>query len=129
VGAVLAARPDLVVGAADLDATQLERDRIVGARPFAIGGALTAIVLAMVVSQFASGDPDGLEKVAAETGFIDSAERHALADTLFADYATRGIDNAELSLAIAGLAGVVLTLFVGYGLVSASTLPRRSGPA
>ena len=122
VAAVLASRPDLVGGAADLAPAQVLDRRRVGARTFAIGGVLAALFMAAVVSQFAAGDPDGLERVAQDKGFADSAEDHALGDGVFADYATRGIDNEELSLAIAGCAGVALTLVVGWGLVSA---PRR----
>ena len=76
--------------------------------------------LAVVVSQFAVDDPDGLEKVATEEGFVDSARDPALADVVFADYATRGIGDETLSLAIAGLAGVVITSLVGYGVFAAS---------
>jgi hypothetical protein len=43
---------------------------------------------------------------------------------VFADYATAGIDNETLSLAVAGLAGVAVTLLVGWGLVTAS---RQAG--
>ncbi len=118
--AVLAARPDLVMGARDLSGEQLaDRPRMSG-RAFWIGGVLTAVFLAGVVSQFAFDDPDGLERVAQDTGFIDRATDHALADSVFADYATRGIGNETLSLAIAGLAGVAITLLVAYGLVNAS---------
>ena len=88
----------------------------------------TMACVAVVVSQFAASDPDGLEKVAIEEGFIDSADEHALAGSVFADYATLGIDNATLSLSVAGFAGVVLTLVVGYGIVSASMTARRPRP-
>jgi hypothetical protein len=37
---------------------------------------LTALVLAGVVSRFASGDPDGLTKVSQDHGFADSAKTH-----------------------------------------------------
>lgn len=125
VAAVLAARPDLVAGARDLDTAQLADRPRVGARTFVIGGLLVAALCAMVVSQFAASDPDGLEKVASDQGFIDSAGDHSFADSLFADYATRGIDNEELSLAIAGITGVALTLVVGTGIVVASRQRRR----
>jgi hypothetical protein len=125
VAAVLAARPDLVAGAHDLDAVQLADRPRVGARTFVIGGVLVAAFFAMVVSQFAASDPDGLEKVASDKGFIGSAESHRLADSVFADYATRGIDNERLSLAIAGITGVALTLVVGVGLVVAARQLRR----
>jgi cobalt/nickel transport system permease protein len=126
VAAVLAARPDLVAGARDLDRAQLADRRRVGVRPFLLGGALVAGFLAMVVSQFAASDPDGLEKVAIDQGFADRAEDHSLADSVFADYATRGIDNEELSLAIAGITGVALTLIVGSGLAVAARQLRRT---
>jgi cobalt/nickel transport system permease protein len=120
VGAVLASRPDLVVGARDLDAAQLADDVPVGTRTFAMAAVLVAVFLAMVVSQFAVSSPDGLERVAEDHGFAESAREHVFANGLFADYATRGIGNAALSLAVAGLAGVAVTLLVGVGLMGAS---------
>ncbi|MEZ5299016.1 MAG: PDGLE domain-containing protein, partial [Ilumatobacteraceae bacterium] len=125
VAAVLAARPDLVAGARDLDAAQVADRPRVGARAFALGGVLVAVFFAVVVSQFAASDPDGLEKVAEDKGFIASAQDHDLGDSVFADYATRGIDNAELSLAIAGITGVVLTLVVAGGIAGATRQLRR----
>ncbi len=128
VGAVLATRPDLVTGAQDLSFEQLADRPRVGARAFVIGGVLTAVFFAVVVSQFAVDNPDGLERVAEDKGFIDSGRDHALDSSVFADYATRGIDNETLSLAVAGLAGVAITLLVGYGIVSASR-QLRAGAA
>ena len=120
VAAVLATRPDLVTGARDLTAAQLADRPRVAVRTFVFGGVLVAVFLAVVVSQLAASDPDGLERVAADEGFLESAREHAFADGMFADYATAGIDNQTLSLAVAGLAGVTLTLLVGYGIVAAS---------
>ncbi|MEM8904216.1 MAG: energy-coupling factor ABC transporter permease [Actinomycetota bacterium] len=119
VSAVLAARPDLVHGASDLDRAQLGDRQPLAARTFVIGGVLAALLFAVVVSQFAVDDPDGLEKVAEDEGFIDSAEDHSFADSLFSDYATDGIDNETLSLAVAGTTGVVITLAVGFGIFAA----------
>lgn len=124
VTAVLASRPDLVAGARDLAPDDVVTRPRVGARVFVLAGVLVAAFFAVVVSQFAGSDPDGLEKVAADTGFLVSARDHALDHGLFADYATRGIDNATVSLAVAGIAGVALTLLVGYGLASASRYRR-----
>jgi PDGLE domain len=87
---------------------------------------LVALLCTAVVSQFAVDNPDGLERVAEDTGFIESAQDHALAESPFADYATRGLANESLSLAVAGVAGVVITLLVGMGLVLA--VRDRSGP-
>ena len=128
VGAVLASRPDLVYGASDLDRAQLGEARV-ATRTFVIGGALVALVFAAVVSQFAVDDPDGLEKVAEDQGFIDSGEEHSLADSIFADYATDGISNETVSLAVAGIVGTVVTLLVAYGLFVGLRETRGRDPA
>lgn len=119
VGAVLSARPDLVFGASDLDRAQLEESDRAPLRVFVIASVLVTMLLATVVSQFAVDDPDGLEAVAEDTGFISSGQEHGLTDSIFADYATTGINNEGLSLAIAGAAGTIITLAVGYGLFKA----------
>ena len=125
IAAVLAARPDLVAGAADLELADLSRPARVDTRTFVIGAFLSTVVVAAVVSQFAVDNPDGLEKVAEEEGFISSGRDHALDSSIFSDYATSGVDNATVSLAVAGIAGVLITLAVGYGLLGASRLGRR----
>ena len=126
VGAVLAARPDLVHGAADLDRTAAASRPRVSLRVFAAVAAIVALLLAVVVSQFAAPAPDGLERVAEDAGFADSAGEHALASSPFADYATVGLSNESLSLAVAGTAGVIITLVVVTGLVLA-VRERRGG--
>ncbi len=128
VGAVLAARPDLVYGAQDLDAEVLAERARVSTRTFAIGGVLVALLFAVVVSQFAAGDPDGLERVAQEEGFADQGRDHALDSGIFADYATAGVDNETLSLAVAGAAGTIITLAVGAGLLFAVRERRPKAP-
>jgi hypothetical protein len=101
----------------------------VGARTFVIAGVLVALVFAGVVSQFAADDPDGLERVAEDTGFIDSGQDHSLADFVFADYATAGIANETLSLAVAGIVGTIVTLLVVYGLFMGLRETRKRDPA
>ena len=116
VGAVLSARPDLVFGASDLDRAQPEESDRAPLRVFVIASVLVTMLLATVVSQFAVDDPDGLEAVAEDTGFSSSGQEHGLTDSIFAEYAITGINNEGLSLAIAGAAGTIITLAVGYGL-------------
>jgi hypothetical protein len=89
-----------------------------------IGLAVTAI-LAVVVSGFASGSPDGLERVAEDEGFLEQAEDHDLADSPVADYGVRGVDDARLSTGLAGLIGITVTFALGYGVFS--LVRRRSG--
>ena len=50
--------------------------------------------MAGVASYYASSHPDGLEHVAEQTGFLDSAEDSATADSPLADYQTSGVDDA-----------------------------------
>jgi cobalt/nickel transport system permease protein len=118
VGAVLAVRPDLVFGARDLSRAQLE-DNKVPLRAFIFAGLAVTVIFATVVSQFAVDNPDGLERVAQDTGFVSSGQDHSLSSSVFADYATTGVANETLSLAIAGLTGIVITLAVAYGLFRA----------
>ncbi len=119
ISAVLASRPDLIHGARDLDRAQLADRQKVSGRTFGIGALATSIVVAVVVSQFASGSPDGLERVAEDEGFIDAASDHTFSGGFFADYATSGVGNETLSLAIAGISGTILTLAIGFGLFKA----------
>lgn len=91
----------------------------------AVGLAIT-LVLAGVVSFYASSHPDGLEFVAHKTGFSSAAQDHASADSPFADYGTKGVDNARLSGGLAGLVGVGVVGLLAGGLVLAL---RRRGPS
>lgn len=129
VGAVMSARPDLVFGASDLSQAQIDERKSVPMRTFVIGGIMAALFFGAVVSQFAVDDPDGLESVAIETGFDESGEEHALGDSIFADYATAGLENETLSLAVAGMAGTVIVLAVGWGLFYAVRGRKPPGAA
>lgn len=125
IGTVLAARPDLVFGARDVDRAALADRPKVGLRAFAVAGVLVALLFAVVISQFAASDPDGLQKVAEQTGFASSQQRHAFSSGVFAGYATAGVGNETLSLAVAGATGVAITLVVGTGIVLAVRRERR----
>lgn len=92
--------------------------------PLLLVGLVLALALAGIGSYYASSSPDGLEKVAEDKGFIETAKDHALSASPFADYGTSGVDNARLSGGIAGVAGVVLTLALAGGLF---LLIRRGG--
>jgi hypothetical protein len=79
-------------------------------------GLAVALVLAFFVSPFASSQPDGLEKVAGDKGFLAAAEDSTVAGSPLADYATQGIDDERLSTGVAGVIGVTATFAVGFGL-------------
>lgn len=95
-------------------------------RTLVVVGVLVALVLAGVASFYASSHPDGLEHVAEQAGFLDTAEDNANADGPFADYATDGVDNARLSGGIAGVVGALTVLVLAGGL--AFVVRRRHRP-
>jgi hypothetical protein len=88
----------------------------VSTRTLLVVGVLVSLLLAGIGSFYSSALPDGLEFVAEQTGFADSAQEHAAADSPFADYATQGVDNPRLSGGLAGVVGSVLVLVVAGGL-------------
>ena len=94
-------------------------------RKFILTGSLISALLAGGASFYASSSPDGLEKVAEEIGFIETAKDSANADTALADYGVKGVENERLSVGVAGLIGVVAT-----GAISGSLflLLRRKNP-
>lgn len=94
---------------------------------FLLGGLAVALVLAFGVSRYASSEPDGLEKVAAEHALDSGEEPHALADGPFADYSTRGVEDPGLATGLAGVVGVFATFAVAGGLVWVAS--RVSGRA
>ncbi|HZI96250.1 MAG TPA: energy-coupling factor ABC transporter permease [Actinomycetales bacterium] len=130
VGAVVATRPDLVYVARHLrpdlvltgpdgetsvvrpDALRVERTT---SRPLAVGLAVSLMV-AGAVSLFASADPDGLEFVGERLGFGASAADSAVAGSPLADYGVVFVDNPLLSGALAGVAGVLVTVALGFVL-------------
>jgi cobalt/nickel transport protein len=85
-------------------------------KKFYLGALLVSLLLAGVVSFYASSNPDGLEKVAETVGFIDTAEDHAIADSPLADYGVKGVDNERLSVGLSGVIGVLGTAGISVGL-------------
>jgi cobalt/nickel transport protein len=90
--------------------------RTVATKWVALGTLLVALLLAGVISFYASGDPDGLNRVAIDKGFSDTESDHGAADGPFAGYGTSWIDNERLSGGLAGVVGVVVVLALTGGL-------------
>ncbi len=139
--AVVATRPDLVYAArhlqadlvlvdADGNSSTVSPDRPIAARPagrsLGVGVAVTLLV-AGVVSLFASAHPDGLEFVGAKLGFESAAKDSAVAGSPLADYGVSGIGNSHVSGALAGIIGVLVT--IGVGLLIAKLASLRSARA
>lgn len=79
-------------------------------RWFVAAGVLVALLLAGVVSIYASGSPDGLTKVSEDHGFADTEESR---DALLGDYGS-----------VTGVVGVLVVLAVAGGVTYAV---RRRG--
>jgi ABC-type Fe3+ transport system permease subunit len=87
---------------------------------WAIGLAIAALVV-IVLAPLASADPDGLERVAADQGFLERARNFF--SGLLGGYAIPGIDNQWLSTVLAGLLGVLIV--VAIVLILGRVVARR----
>ncbi|MEX2372626.1 MAG: PDGLE domain-containing protein [Dehalococcoidia bacterium] len=88
---------------------------------FLVVGLAVAGVFAVSPAGLASGEPDGLERVAEDKAFIDRAEEPGY--EILPDYTIPGIDG-EVSTALAGVVGVAV--MAGIGLAAGRLLSRRS---
>ena len=108
-------------------------------RMFLVVGLLVTLLLAGVVSSFASSSPDGLDATALRgcttnadgeiTGgscIAQQEQPHETEAGPLAGYGLRGIDNPYLATGLSGVLGVLLTFAVGGGLF---WLVRRREPA
>ncbi|GAB3162010.1 energy-coupling factor ABC transporter permease [Microbispora hainanensis] len=145
VSSVLAVRPDLVYGARGMTRTLTLRTADgdvevgpaapeapparIGLRPVLVGGALVAVLLAGVVSFYASSAPDGLEKVAADKGLSAQEKPHTAENGPLAGYSVKGVDDQRLSNGLAGVAGVALTVAAGGGVFYVVRRRRRGTDA
>ena len=76
-------------------------------------GLLVAVILA-IFSFLASSSPDGLERVAEDKNFIESAS--VVLKSPIPDYVFPGIHNEKIAGSIAGIAGVFIMFGLGIGL-------------
>lgn len=102
------------------------RFEVLANRKFYIAGFILSLFLAGVVSFYASSSPDGLEKVAKDVGFIETAKDHTNADGTLAAYGVKGIDNERASVGVAGIIGVIGTAVVaGIGFKLIARKPKK----
>jgi len=90
-------------------------------------GITIAVVVAVSAAAFASGEPDGLERVAEDKGFDELAQEPGY--EILPDYTTPGIDNEVLSTTIAGIVGIVVVAALTIGLGKLLQARRRDGTA
>jgi cobalt/nickel transport protein len=91
----------------------------VSTRRLLAAGVALSLLVAGVLSYFASARPDGLEHVAADLGFASSEQASAASGSPLAGYSVRGVSDGYLSGGLAGVVGLVvvglvMTLLVLY---------------
>ena len=91
-------------------------------------GLVLSLVLAGGASYYASSQPDGLEKVAGDVGFLDSAQGSAVEDSPLSGYEVAGVDNERISGGLAGVIGVASTAAISFGLFYALRRFKRDQP-
>lgn len=116
--AVVRLRPDLVAGERTGAAARPPLT------PVVVTAALTSLVVVALAAVFASGWPDGLERVAEAAGMRAAAA----APAPLAGYALPGVAAPTLAAALAGVIGVVLLLAL-TAVARALGWRRRGAPA
>ena len=101
---LVGARPDLLTAGTPTADT--------GRRTIVVGTILAAILA--TCAPLASSDPDGLERVAEDTGFIERATDAPY--QLLPDYTIPWLGETSLSTIIAGLIGVMALIGLIWGL-------------
>ena len=90
-----------------------------------IAGYFIALAVTLL-APFASASPDGLERVAEDQGFIDTARDAPYA--VVADYVFPGIESEALATILAGVTGVTIIFLLlagGTYLAFRATANRR----
>ena len=87
---------------------------------YLIGIAIVICVIICVLSPYiASGDPDGLEKSAEDSGLAEDfavEEINGIPDAIFPDYAFASSPDNQVLQIVALVIGVIITLFIGFGV-------------
>lgn len=86
---------------------------------FLVAGLLVALLIAGVVSYYASSSPDGLTRVAEDHGIAATEERHSAEDSPLGGYTTKGVADPRLAGGLAGVLGVTIVLLLAGGVAFA----------
>jgi cobalt/nickel transport protein len=90
-------------------------------------GLAIALAVGALLSLAASSSPDGLERVAADKGFLTRAAEIPLLRSPFPEYLFPGIADPRLAAGLAGFLGTLVLFGLGYGVGWALRLGRRRG--
>lgn len=87
-------------------------------------GLFIALIL-VIASPLASTNPDGLEWVAMQNGFLGSAQEPLY--RILPDYVFPGISNQTLATIVAGILGIVIVFGVSLGVAYTRRNRQTSG--
>ena len=98
-------------------------------RVFIITGLSLALLIAVLLSPFASKNPDGLDRVAQDFKFESKAQEDSLAKKLpffsiFDEYTMRGVPES-VATPLAGLVGTIATFGLSMALGKLATRQRN----
>jgi cobalt/nickel transport system permease protein len=126
VGAVGASRPELVAGLAGIGTKAPNKTPVrSGLWGFVASGLAVAALLILLVAPLASGEPDGLERVAIDQRFIEEAEDNSVSGSPLADYGVNDVEDETTGIRVAGIVGMLVTFGVGASIVGAFVLIRK----
>ena len=77
-------------------------------------GVLILALFLALLSPLASSSPDGLERVAEDKGFMETA-REAVFEVI-PDYVLPGVGNEAGATILAGIIGTLMLFGIGYGI-------------
>lgn len=112
---ILQTRPDL------LDDTSVTGQ---GSRGWVVAGVIISLVV-VLLSPLASAFPDGLERVAQDTGFLNLAQSSPF--EILPDYTVPFLGESPLSTIVAGIIGAVVV--VGLAILVGRSLQKKSNNA
>ncbi len=90
---------------------------------FLLPALAVSVLLALLLSPFASSRPDGLEWVAEARGFLHLSEGEPPLQAPIPDYILPGVESERLATGLAGLVGTLLVFGAGWSV--ARFLRRR----
>jgi cobalt/nickel transport system permease protein len=111
---IMQVRPDLLPG---------EKETVKGGLGWAVVGLLIALAV-VVISPLASADPDGLERVAEDMGFLAAGQ--ASPYEIIPDYTIPFLGETPVSTIVAGAIGVLVVLAIIYMLGRAMQRPAEN---
>lgn len=75
---------------------------------------ILALIIAALLSPFASSSPDGLERVAEDLGFIEKGSQVPIINSPIPDYIFPWINNEGVATALAGVIGTLITFGIMF---------------